>query len=342
MEGADIQGDSMRRERTLALSTFILILGLVLSVNVSMAQEAKLPRVGVILNDGPGAVFDALRQGLAQLGYVEGRNIVIEGRFAEGHLDRVPALASELVGLNVDVIVSLGAVGAQEARKVSKTIPIVFVGAIDPIAIGFAATLERPGGNVTGITSFDPQQATKQFELLREVIPNLARVAFLSDEDIPRLDGWNPLEKANDTAAQALGLRPQWLKVKGPVPDLEAAFAAMKNERAEALVVLDAPVPIIHQKRIAELATKNRLPTMFLGGRRMSQAGGLIAYGTGLLDTFPRIPAYVDKILKGTKPGDLPVEVLTRHVLIINLKTAREIGVTMPPELVKRADQVAE
>ena len=174
MEETDIQGDSMRRERTLALSTFILILGLVLSVNVSMAQDAKLARVGVILNDGPGPVFDALRDGLAQLGYVEGRNIVIEGRFAEGHLDRVPALASELVGLNVDLIVSLGAVGAQEARKASKTIPIVFVGAIDPIAIGFAATLERPGGNVTGVTSFDPQQATKQFELLRQVIPNLS------------------------------------------------------------------------------------------------------------------------------------------------------------------------
>jgi len=332
----------MRRRRYLIQSTIVLGIALVLSSNVSTAQEAKLPRVGVILNDGPGPVFDTLRQGFVQLGYVEGRNIVIEGRFAHGQLDRVPGLAAELVALNVDVIVSLGAVGAQAAKKASTTISIVFVGAIDPIAIGFAATLERPGGNVTGITSFDPKQATKQFEMLKEVIPKLARVAILSDEDIPRADGWNPLEKANDATARALGLRPQWLKVKGPTPDLEGAFKAMKDEGADALVVLDVPVPIIHQKRIAELATEYRLPTMFVGGRRMSEAGGLIAFGTGLLDTFPRIPAYVDKILKGAKPGELPVEVLTRHVLIINLKTARDIGVTMPSELLKRADQVIE
>jgi len=316
---------------------------LVISPNVSAAQDrTKNPRVGIILNDGPGPVFDALRQGFAQLGYIEGRNIIIEGRFAHGNLDRVPELAAELVGLKVDVIVSLGAVGAQAARKASPTVPIVFVGAIDPIAVGFAATLERPGGSVTGITSFDPQQARKQFELLQQVVPNLSRVAILSDEDIPRVDGWNPLEKANDTAARAAGVQPQWLKVKGPDPDLQGAFTAMKNERAEVLLVLDAPVPIIHQKRIADLAAKHRLPTMFLGGRRMSSAGGFIAYGTGLLDTFPRIPAYVDKILKGAKPGDLPIEVLTQHVLVINLKTAREIGVTVPPDLLKRADQVIE
>jgi putative ABC transport system substrate-binding protein len=222
----------MRCVRTLVLSTIILSLGLVLSANLSAAQEAKLPRVGVILNDGPGPVFDALRQSFAQLGYVEGRNIVIEARFARGKLDRVPELVAELIGLNVDVIVSLGAVGAQAARKASTTIPIVFVGAIDPVAVGFAATLELPGGNVTGITSFDPHQATKQLGMLKELIPNISRVAFLSDEDIPRVDGWNPLEKANDTAARGLGLRPQWLKVKGPVPDLEGAFAVMKNEHA--------------------------------------------------------------------------------------------------------------
>jgi ABC-type uncharacterized transport system substrate-binding protein len=332
----------MRRLRVLVSSTIVLGLALVLSASLSTAQEAKVPRVGIILNDGPGPVFDALRQGLAQLGYVEGRNIVIEGRFAQGQLDRVPALATELVDLNVDVIVSLGAVGAQAAKKASATIPIVFVGAIDPISVGFVGSLERPGGNVTGITSFDPQQARKQFELLKQVLPHLSRVAILSDENIPRVDGWNPLEKANDAAARAVGVQPQWLKVTGPNPDLEGAFAAMMNERAEALLVLDAPVPIIHQKRIGELAAKHRLPTMFLGGRRMSDAGGLIAYGTGLLDTFPRIPAYVDKILKGANPSELPVEVVTQHVLIINLKTAQEIGLTMPPELLKRADQIIE
>jgi putative tryptophan/tyrosine transport system substrate-binding protein len=316
---------------------------LVLLPNLSAAQDTtKRPRVGIILNDGPGPVFDALRQGFGQLGYVEGRNIVIEARFAHGNLDRVPELAAELVGLNVDVIVSLGAVGAQAARKASPTVPIVFVGATDPIAVGFAATLERPGENVTGIITFDPQQARKQFELLKQVVPNFSCVAILSDEEIPRVDGRNPLEKANDTAARAAGVQPQWLKVKGPKPDLEGAFTTLKNERAEALLVLDVPVPIIHQKRVADLAAKHRLPTMFLGGRKISDAGGLIAYGTGLLDTFPRIPTYVDKILKGAKPGDLPIEVLTQHILFINLKTAREIGATIPPELLKRADQVIE
>jgi ABC-type uncharacterized transport system substrate-binding protein len=177
------------------LRVIILVL-IALSPSLSLAQDTtRHPRVGIISNDGPGPVFDALRQGFAQLGYVDGRNIVIEGRFAHGNLDRVPELAAELVGLNVDVIVSLGAVGAQAARKASPTVPVVFVGAIDPIAVGFAATLERPGGSVTGITSFDPQQAGKQFELLKQVVPNLSRVAILSDEDIPRVNGWNPWKR---------------------------------------------------------------------------------------------------------------------------------------------------
>jgi putative tryptophan/tyrosine transport system substrate-binding protein len=166
-------------------------------------------------------------------------------------------------------------VGAQAAKKASTTIPIVFVGAIDPIAIGFATTLERPGGNVTGITSFDPKQAIKQFELLREVTPKLARLAILSDEDIPRADGWNPLEKANDAAARALGLGPQWLKVKGPTPDLEGVFKAMKDEGAEALVVLDVPVPIIHQKRIAELAAKYRFMDADKSSSRSLSSGSI-------------------------------------------------------------------
>jgi putative ABC transport system substrate-binding protein len=178
--------------------------------------------------------------------------------------------------------------------------------------------------------------------MLKEVIPGLVRVAFLSDEDIPRVDGWSTVERANDTAARALGIQSQWLKLKGPSPDLESAFTAMVNQRAQALVVLDTPVPIIHQKRVAELAIAHRLPAMFLGGRRMSEAGGLIAYGTGLLDTLPSMSVYVDKILKGAKPSDLPIEVVSRHVLIINLKTAREIGTTIPPELLKRADQVIQ
>ena len=325
--------------RRIALA-FISALGVVVTAGLSAAQqEAKMPRVGVILLGGPAPAFDELRKGFALLGYVEGRNIVFEPRFAQGQLNRVPDFAAELVRLDVDVIVAGGAVGAQAAQKATTKIPIVFTAVIDPVAVGLATTLERPGGNVTGITSFDPQQPRKQFELLKELFPKLARVAILSDEDVPRVDGWNPLEKANDTAARALGLRTQWLKLKGPVPDLEGAFTAMKNESAEALMILEVPVNLRHLKPIAELAAKHRLPTMFPGG---SANEGLITYGTSIFDTVPRVPGYVDKILKGAKPGELPIEVITRPVLIFNLKTAREIGVTLPPELLKRATEVIQ
>ena len=179
--------------------------------------------------------------------------------------------------------------------------------------------------------------------MLKEVVGgSLVRVAFLSDEDIPRVNGWSTVERANDAAAKSLGIQPQWLKLKGPSPDIEGAFSAMAAEGAQALVVLDTPVPIIHQKRIAELAITHRLPAMFLGGRRMSEAGGLIAYGSGLLDTLPSMSIYVDRILKGAKPGDLPIEVVSRHVLIVNLKTARQLGLTMSPDLLKRSDQVIQ
>ena len=332
----------MRRLSTFLAKAFVSSLPLMMSANLSLAQESKVPRVGVILNDGPGLLFDTLRRGLAERGYVEGRNVIFEARFARGQLDRVPELAEELIRLNVDVIASFGAVGAEAAKKGSSTIPIVFVGAIEPIAAGLVTTLERPGGNVTGITSFDPQQAPNQLQMLKEVIPGLVRVAFLSDEGIPRVNNWSTQEMANDTAAKSLGIEPQWLKLKGPSPDLESAFRAMTDQGAQALVILDTPVPIIHQKAIAELAITHRLPAMFLGGRRMSEAGGLIAYGTGLLDTLPSMSVYVERILKGAKPSDMPVEVTSRHVLIINLKTARQIGLTVSPELLQRADQVIQ
>jgi putative ABC transport system substrate-binding protein len=269
----------------------------------------------------------------------EGRSIIFEPRFARGQLDRAPELAAELVALNVDVIVAVGAVGAGAAQKATAKIPIVFAVVLDPVALGYAATLERPGGNVTGITSFDPQQATKQFEMLKELFPNLARVAILSDQNIPRADGWNPLERANDSVARALGLQPQWLRVKGHAPDLHGAFEAMVNERAEALLVLEVPVNVLNLKPIAELAATHRIPTMFPGGW---ENDGLITYGTSVNNAVPRIAGYVDKILKGAKPGDLPIEVVTRRELIFNLKTAREVGVTIPPEMLKRADRVLQ
>ena len=329
----------MRSMRRLVLRRIALTFGLVLASGLATPQEAKLPRIGVLLLGGPGPRYDGLRQDFAHLGYVEGRNIVLEPRFARGQFDRAPALAAELAALNVDVIVAVGAIGVGAAQKATTKIPIVFAAVLDPVALGYAATLERPGGNITGIISFDPQQATKQFEILKEVIPNLSRVAILSDQDIPRTDGWNPLERANDTAARALGLRPQWLRVTAPVPDLDAAFAAMQSERAEVLLVLEVPANILNFKPIAELAAKHRLPTMFPGGWENQ---GLITYGTSINDAVPRIPEYVDKILKGAKPGELPISVVARPELIVNLKTARDIGISLPPELTKRASRVIQ
>ena len=328
--------------QTLAL---IPALGVVLMCLPSAAQQgAKLPRVGVILNGGPGPIFDALRESFGQLGYVEGRNIVFEPRFARGQFDRVPGFAAELTSLEVDVIVAVGIIGAQAAQKATTKIPIVFAMVVDPIPLGITTTLERPSGNLTGITSFDPLQPKKQFELLKEVNPNLARVVILSDHAAPDASGdrgWSPIERANDAAARALGLQPQVLKVKGPGPDqLEGAFEAMIKEGAEAVVVLEMPVTIRHQKRVAELAAMHRLPTMFPGGWQSAEAGGLITYGTSIVNTLPRLPGYVDKILKGAQPADLPIEVSTRSELVFNLRTARAIGVAISPELQKRADQI--
>ena len=327
----------MRRVRTLVLSTIVWSIGVMLVGNLSAAQEAKLPRVGVILLGGPGATSETLQKGFAQLGYVEGRNITTELRFARGQFDRVPELAADLVRLKVDVIVAVGAVGVQAARNATTTIPIVFSAVLDPVALGYATSLERPGRNITGITSFDPQQATKQFEVLKELNPKLVRVAILSDQNVPRTpDGWNPFEQVNDAAARALGLQPVWIRVSGPTPDLQAAFGTMTTERAEALLVLEMPVNVSNLKPIAEFAASHRLPSMFPGGWAND---GLITYGTSIWNATPRIPEYVDKILKGANASEMPIEVITKREFIFNLKTAREIGVTIPSELLKRADQ---
>lgn len=326
----------MWRMKQVVLAASIIVLG----AGAAYAQEAKTPRVGVIILSGPGPSYDAIRDGFAQLGYVEGKTLVLEPRFARGQSAKVPELAKELVELNVDVIVAVGAVGVGAAKNATNQIPIVFSAVLDPVPLGYAASLERPGGNITGITSFDPQQAYKQFEVLKEVLPKLSRVAILSTKDIPRaLDGWNPFEKAYDAAAKAAGLSPHWIRVAGPEPDLLGAFIAMANDRAEAVVVLEVPVILQHLKPISELAARHRLPTMFPAGWPNE---GLITFGTSILNATPRIPTYVDRILKGAKPAEMPIEVITQRELIINLKTAREIGVTIPRGLIERADRVVE
>ncbi len=299
-------------------------------------QAAKMPRVGFLTPlDRSAPHFEAFRQGLAGLGYVEGNNIIVDPRFAEGQYERLPDLVAELVRLKVDVIAVTGAVTARAAKKAVTDIPIVFAVVVDPVADDVVASLERPGGNITGLTSFDPQQAMKQLELLEETIPSLKLVALLGDQGVSEA-----LMKASEEQARALGLQSQRLRVAGPNPDLEGAFAAIKQEHADAVLILEEPILGVHSKRIAELAAKDRLPTMFAPSR--AGAGGLIAYGTSQVEGIRRMAAYVDKVLKGVKPGELSVETVTRYELIVNLKTAREIGVTIPPEVLKRADRVIQ
>jgi putative tryptophan/tyrosine transport system substrate-binding protein len=313
----------------------ILALGLVLAP-VDAQQTAKIPRVGFLAPQGRSLpLFDAFQQGLADLGYTDGKNIVIESRFAEGHYERFPEIFAELIRLKVDVLAVTGAVTARAAKKATTDIPIVFSIVLDPVTDNVVPSFEHPGGNITGVSCFDPQQATKQLELLKEVIPNLKRVAILGDQGVSEA-----LIRAGEEQARSLGLQPQRLRIAGPNPDLEASFAAIKQGHADALLVLEEPVLGVYAKQIAELAAKDKLPTMFAPSR--VAAGGLLSYGTSQTEAIRHMATYVDKILKGAKPGDLSVEKVIRYELIVNLKTAKEIGVTVPPDVLKRADRVIQ
>ena len=299
-------------------------------------QVPKISRVGFLAPQGRSLpLFEAFQHGLADLGYVEGRNLVVESRFAEGQLERLPELVAELVRLKLDVLAVTGAVTARAAKKAVTDIPIVFAVVVDPVADDVVPNLERPGGNLTGVTSFDPQQASKQLELLREMLPGLRRIAILGDQGVSEA-----LMKASEVQARTLGLEPQRLRVAGPSPNLAEAFATLRKERAEALLVLEEPVLGVYATTIAEMAVRDRLPTMFPPSR--AAAGGLIAYGTSQVEAIHRMAAYVDKVLKGAKPGELPVERVTRYELTVNLKTAHQIGVTIPSDVVKRADRVVQ
>ena len=318
--------------------------GLALSRGMVHAQQTgKVYRIGVLVNrSSPGPETDTLRAGLAQLGYTEGTNVVYEVRPAEGQLDRLPGFAAELVGKGVDVIVSYGGPPTSAARNATKSIPIVFALVADPVGIGVAATLDRPGGNLTGVTNNDPELPVRQMALLKEMLPKLARVAIFSDAFIPGADasGLAPIDRANADAARAAGLTPQVLKLRGPKPDFDAAFKAMASEDAEAIVALEVPSVFAIAKTVAELATARRIPTMLWGGQ--GDAGGLMSYGTSYITTFPRVPIYVDRILKGAKPADTAIEVFAKHQLVLNRKTASALGLTIPAELLKRADRVIE
>lgn len=300
-------------------------------------MSGSMPSIGVIVHRGRDALFNAFVKSLAEHGYADGETIALEPRFAEGFLERTTGFAEDLVARKVDLIVAIGAVGARAAQRATDQIPIVYSIVLDPVEAGFAAALDRPGGNMAGVTNYDPDLAVEQLTLLKTAVPDLKRLALLSDVDIPRPGGWNPLERSNEIAARLLGLEPQWVRIKGPTPDRAAAFQALLDGGAQALQVLEVPVILADFQSIAALAIEHRLPAMFPGGW---QHNGLMAYGTSLLQTVPELPRLIGLILNGANPGDIPVKRVRQHRLRLNLATARKIGIDVSREVVVRASEV--
>ena len=279
--------------------------------------------------------LEAIKEGLRALGYKDGKDIFIEQRYADGKLDRSVALAKELVGLGVDVIVTGGPAATRAAKQATRTIPVVMAFDWDPVASGMVSSLGRPGGNITGLSSLAPEITSKQLELLKEVVPNLGRIAILENSAEP---GVTQMRQQLEEAATALKLRLQNLDVR-TLNDLTSAFQAANKGRTEALLAVTSFVLISHQKRIVELAQQNRLPAIY-PWPEFVQTGGLMSYGASSEDLFRRAATYVDKILKGAKPAELPVEQPTKFEFLVNLKAAKQIGLTIPQKVLGRADRV--
>jgi putative tryptophan/tyrosine transport system substrate-binding protein len=315
----------------------VLALALV-GARIEAQQPAKVSRIGYLGLSFPSANvarIEALRQGLRDLGYIEGENIVFEWRWAEGKAERIPELAAELVKLKVDIIVTGGSTATRAAKKATVTIPIVMSQDSDPVGSGFVASLAKPGGNITGLSSYAAELSGKRLELLKEVLPRLSRVAVLGNSTAPQ--NARAL-KDTELAADALGMKLQYLDVLGP-KDIETAFRAASNGRAEGLLALNSFVVSAHRKQIIDPTVKTRLPAVY-GQPEFMEIGGLVYYGASYTDLFRRAATYVDKILKGTKPADLPVEQPKKFEFIINLKAAKQIGLTIPPNVLMRADRV--
>jgi putative ABC transport system substrate-binding protein len=307
-----------------------------LSFPVEAQQPTKIPRIGYLGGNSPNTRSESFRQGLRELGYVEGKNIVIEWRHHEGKLDRLPTLAAELVRLKVDIIITVGAPAARAAKEATTTIPIVMMQVGDPVGSGFVASLARPGGNITGLSSLAPELSGKRLELLKEVVPRLSRVAVFGTSTNP--DTAQSVREV-ELAANALKVKLQYLDVLSP-KDFETAFRAASKGRAQAVLYLVAgAVASGRQTEIAELAVKSRLPVIY-SGRVIVEAGGLMAYGVNNTDLDRRAATYVDKILKGRTPADLPVEQPMKFEFVVNLKAAKAIGLTIPPNVLVRADKV--
>jgi putative ABC transport system substrate-binding protein len=305
----------------------------------AQSQQTKVYRIGLLDYSPPEAgrvrLWDAFRQQLRALGYVEGRNTTFETRWADGKADRLPALAAELVNLNVDLIVTGGTSTAVAAAQATTMIPIIMASGSEPVGIGLVSSLAKPGGNITGVTTLTMELSGKRMELLRELVPAASHVAILTDAG-------NLAYRAEDmrTAVQSSGLNTEITAVRG-ADEFEAAFAAMKGRGADALLVIPSPMFFGNRQALAELALKGKLPTV-MGQREYVEAGGVLSYATNLSDSFRHAATYVDKVLNGAKPADLPIEQPTKFELVINLKTAKALGLSVPPSLLARADEVIE
>jgi ABC-type uncharacterized transport system substrate-binding protein len=325
-----------RRWSVISISVVYLTVGALFSALCAPAaaqQPGKIPHIGFLSLSG--ANQEAFLQGLRDLGYIEGKNIAIDSRVAANRADRLSALAGELVAIKVDVIVAAGSQAVRAAQRTTKSIPIVMTSSSDPVGTGFVASLAHPGGNITGLSLLGPDLSTKRLEMLKEIVLGVSRVAVF----------WNPDDpaakislKETEAAAKALALYLQISETRD-ASDFQSAFRTASKERAQALILLPAPIMSTQAKQIAELALKNNLPAISTVSE-FPNAGGLMSYGTNLADSYRRAATYVDKILKGRKPGDLPVEQPIKFELIINLKAAKQIGLTIPPNMLARADRV--
>ena len=326
----------MSTRRAFLAGTGAVLVAAPLAAEAQEQKAGKVYRIGFLRAGRPPKPWvEPFQQGLREVGYVDGQNVVLEFRFTDGNFDQLPRLAEELVRLKVDVILASSAPPALAAKKATTSVPIVFVGVFDPVELGLIPSLGRPGGNITGLGSTSADLAGKRLELLRELVPRFRRVAVLSNPSNPS----NPIQlKGAEVAARTLGLQVQPAPVQGP-SDFDAAFKAARG--ANGLLMLDSPLFITHRARLAGLTATGRLPAIS-GLRDFVEVGGLMSYGQDFPDSYRRAAKYVDKILKGAKPADLPVEQPTKFELVINLKTAKALGLTIPPSVLGRADQVIQ
>ena len=319
-----------------------LVLFLALHIPLGAQQPTKgLPRVGLIVSfgtaaDTPSPIYEAYKQGLRDGGYIEGKNIILERRYAEGRLDRMAPFVQEFVQQKVDAILGVNNVVIRAAKEATKTIPIVMISSVDPVAAGYVETFAHPGGNITGLAWLNRDLSAKRIELLKELLPKLSRIAILWDADAP---GPTVAFKEYNAAAGAFKLELRSLELHGPIPDLAGAVQGAKNANTDAVIVVGNPMMSQHMKTLFQFVTKHRMPSMTEEDRYV-EAGGLISYGANLSDLYRRAAEYTVEILKGAKPADLPVKLPSKFDIFVNLKTAQQIGVAVPQRVLLQADKV--